>query len=250
MSNAGANIDQHEIEQFNAQAGEWWDRTGPFAMLHRLGPPRLAFIRAAAQRHLGVSPDARRPLIGLNCLDVGCGGGLIAEPLTRLGANVTAIDPGSETIGAAKAHAQAANLVIDYRVTTAEALAAEAHAYDVVTCLDVIEHVPEPADLVSTLSKLVKPGGCLIISTINRTPKSYALAIIGAEYVLGWLPRGTHDWNRFVTTGELRQYATAAGLNDFHAEGIVYHLIADAWKGSPDADVNYISSMSKASARL
>lgn len=237
----GANIDPREIEQFSELSGRWWDADGPFRMLHRIGPPRLAYIREAATRHLGLDETLRRPLSGLGCLDVGCGGGLIAEPLARLGGTVTAIDPAEKNIAAARIHAEAGGLAIDYRAVTAEDLVADGKRYELVTCLEVIEHVPSPSAFVATLARLVKPGGVLVLSTLNRTAKSYALAIVGAEYVLGWLPRGTHDWTRFVTPDELQGYCRDAGLGAFASEGLVYDLIADQWRRSPDTGVNYLA---------
>lgn len=246
MQQAEANLDPREVAQFAALSNKWWDAEGPFRMLHRIGPPRLQYIRDAATRHLGLPATARRPYQDLQCLDVGCGGGLIAEPLARLGGTVTAIDPAKENIAAASHHAELSGLAIDYQATTAEQLTEADHAYDLVTCLEVIEHVPQPATFVATLAKLVKPGGVLVLSTLNRTPKSYALAIVGAEYVLGWLPRGTHDWTRFVTPEELRTYCTSAGLMSFASEGVVYDLIRDEWQRSTDTGVNYMASVVKA----
>lgn len=243
MQQAEANLDPREVAQFAALAGKWWDAEGPFRMLHRIGPPRLQYIRDAATRHLALPATARRPYQGLDCLDVGCGGGLIAEPLARLGGVVTAIDPAKENIAAASHHADQSGLTINYLATTAEQLAVAGQTYDLVTCLEVIEHVPEPAAFVATLASLVKPGGVLVLSTLNRTPKSYALAIIGAEYVLGWLPRGTHDWTRFVTPEELRAHCKKSGLTEFANQGVVYDLIRDEWQRSSDTGVNYMASV-------
>lgn len=239
------NLDPREVAQFSALADKWWDATGPFRMLHRIGPPRLAFIRERTVQHLALNEKARRPFDGLNCLDIGCGGGLIAEPMARLGGTVTAIDPAVRNIEAAKLHAEAADIDIDYQAITAEQLAATGRTFDVVTCLEVIEHVPDARAFIATLSGLVRPGGILILSTLNRTPKSYALAIVGAEYVLGWLPRGTHDWTRFVTPEELREHCKAAALSNFYSEGMVYDLLRDQWKRSPDTGVNYMASATR-----
>lgn len=240
-----ANLDPREIAQFEALSAQWWDADGPFRMLHRLGPLRLAYIRDAATGHFDLDKNARRPLQGLNCLDIGCGGGLIAEPLQRLGGCVSAIDPAAKNIEAARHHATASGLDIDYQATTAEAIAATGRTFDIVTCLEVIEHVPSPTEFVATLSKCVAPGGMIVLSTINRTSKSYALAIIGAEYVLSWLPRGTHDWTRFVTPNELRSNCEAAGLSGYRCEGIVYNLLRDRWQRSPDTGVNYMAAAFK-----
>jgi 2-polyprenyl-6-hydroxyphenyl methylase/3-demethylubiquinone-9 3-methyltransferase len=246
MQQTEANLDPREVAQFAALSGKWWDAKGPFRMLHRIGPARLQVIRDAATNHFTLDGGARRPFQKLRCLDVGCGGGLIAEPLARLGGTVTAIDPAKENIAAASHHAEQAGLAVDYRATTAELLAETGATYDLVTCLEVIEHVPEPEAFVATLAGLVRPGGMLVLSTLNRTPKSYALAIIGAEYVLGWLPRGTHDWTRFVTPDELQAHCTTAGLTSFASEGIVYDLIRDQWQRSSDTGVNYMASAVKA----
>lgn len=242
---ADANIDTRELEQFSALADKWWDTTGPFRMLHRIGPPRLRYIREAAIRHFSLEASARRPLVGLDCLDVGCGGGLVAEPLTRLGGNVTAIDPARKNIEAARLHADAAGLEIDYRASMAEHLAEETLTFDLVTCLEVIEHVPDQRAFVQTLSSLVRPGGLIVLSTISRTPKSYALAIVGAEYILGWLPRGTHDWTRFVTPPELQTLCNDAGFENFSARGLVYSLLRDSWQLSDDVDVNYMAAATR-----
>ncbi len=245
QQHTGANLDPREVAQFAALSGKWWDADGPFRMLHRIGPPRLQYVRDAATKHLGLDEAARRPFERLRCLDVGCGGGLIAEPLARLGGTVTAIDPATENIAAARHHADSSGLAIDYQAVTAEHLTESRQTYHLVTCLEVIEHVPDPRAFVATLAELVEPGGLLVLSTLNRTPKSYALAIIGAEYVLGWLPRGTHDWTRFVTPDELQEHCSKADLRSFTQEGIVYDLIRDQWQRSPDIGVNYMASATK-----
>ncbi len=237
------NIDQDEIAQFARQAGEWWNPNGPFRPLHQIGPLRLKYICDRAIRHFAADDGkSLTPLQGLTCLDVGCGGGLISEPLARMGAIVTAIDPAEENIAAAKAHAALSALDIDYRSTTAEELQETGAQYDLVTCLEVIEHVPEPAELVNTLAKLVRPGGLLIMSTINRTPKSYALAIIGAEYILRWLPVGTHQWDKFIRPSQLQSFMHAASLDQFASMGVIYNPFLDRWSLSDDTSVNYMAS--------
>jgi len=240
--NARANLDDREVEQFARQAGQWWDQQGPFRPLHQIGPVRLKYIRDRTIQHFDIADPGLKPLRGLVCLDVGCGGGLIAEPLARMGAEVTAIDPAAENIATAKSHALSSGLQIDYRAGMAEDLVAEARTYDLVVCLEVIEHVPEPADFVATIAQLVRPGGLLVMSTINRTPKSYALAIIGAEYILRWLPVGTHQWDKFVRPSELNTYMRAAELNQFTSMGVVYNPLQDRWSLSDDTDVNFMAS--------
>jgi 2-polyprenyl-6-hydroxyphenyl methylase/3-demethylubiquinone-9 3-methyltransferase len=248
MPAATANLDPREIAQFEALAAEWWDLAGPFAMLHRLGPARLGIIRDAVRSHFPAAGPGRRILKGLTCLDAGCGGGLVAEPLARLGGTVTAIDPAEGNIAAARHHAGLVGLEIDYRATTAEDLSAAGATFDLVTCLEVIEHVPDPAAFVATIAALVKPGGLAIFSTLNRTPQSYALAIVGAEYVLAWVPRGTHHWHRFVTPRELADYCTAAGLETPDTEGIVFDPLRDQWRRSSDTGVNYMATAAKPAA--
>ncbi len=195
-------------------AAEWWDPKGKFRPLHQIGPVRLQFIRDELTRHFKIESAGMKPLTGLSIADIGCGGGLISEPLTRLGAKVTGIDPATRNIEIARLHAEPQGLEIDYRPITVEELAAEGRQYDAAVCLEVVEHVPDPAAFIKECARLVRPGGMLILSTINRTFKAYALAIVGAEYVLGWLPRGTHDWNRFITPDELSRHIGAAGLRD------------------------------------
>jgi 2-polyprenyl-6-hydroxyphenyl methylase / 3-demethylubiquinone-9 3-methyltransferase len=241
------NIDPAEVDQFDRQATLWWDASGPFRLLHKIGPLRLTYIREATLRQFNLDANAAKPYAGLTFLDVGCGGGLISEPLRRLGGQVTGIDPAAKNIGTAQAHARMSGLEIDYRNIRAEDLAAEGRAFDTVVCLEVIEHVPDPAVFVATLSSLVKPGGLLVLSTLSRTAKSFALAIVGAEYVLRWLPRGTHDWNRFITPQELERYASAAGLTGFSAQGMVYDPLRDTWQLSHDTAVNYLAHCTKPS---
>lgn len=242
---ASHNLDPAEVEQFERQAALWWDVRGPFRLLHRIGPLRLGYIRDVAGRHFSLDDTARRPLAGLTCLDVGCGGGLISEPLSRLGGTVTGIDPSPGNVETARAHAKTSRLEIDYRAARAEDLADAGEAFDIVVCLEVIEHVPDPAAFIGTLGQLAKPGGLVVLSTLNRTAKSFALAIVGAEYVLGWVPRGTHDWNRFITPHELERFCRSAGLEHFGARGMVYNPISDTWALSEDTAVNYLAHVTK-----
>ncbi len=241
----GGNIDDAEIARFQNLAKAWWDPVGKFRPLHQIGPARLTFIRNELMRHFGREGSGLRPFKDLTVLDVGCGGGLMSEPLARLGARVTGIDPGEKNIAIARDHAAPQGLEIDYRVTTAEELVAAGTKFDAVVCLEVVEHVPDVAAFVQTCASLVRPGGLLILSTINRTLKAYALAIVAAEYVLGWLPRGTHQWDRFVTPDEIGRYIAAAGLGTPRFEGFVYNPLRDQWSLSRDTDVNYLAAASK-----
>ena len=237
-----ATLDASEVRRFGDLAAEWWDPKGKFRPLHKLGPARLAFIRQEIVRHFARAHGGLRLFDGLSVLDIGCGGGLVSEPVARLGATVTGIDPAPENIAAASAHAASQVLAIDYRACRVEDLVAEGRTFDCVLCLEVVEHVPDVAAFLSECAKLVRPGGLMILSTINRTVKAYALAIVGAEYILRWLPVGTHQWERFVTPDELARHAAAAGLAISHREGLVYNPLTDAWSLSADLDVNYMAS--------
>lgn len=241
----GATLDPDEVERFSRLASEWWDPRGKFRPLHQIGPPRLSFIREHASEHFGLETQSLRPFRGLHALDIGCGGGLIAEPLARLGAQVTAIDPAERNIAIAKNHAATQILEIDYRACKIEDLNAAGETFDLVTCLEVIEHVPDVSAFVAECARAVRPGGMIVFSTINRTMKAWALAIIGAEYVLGWLPRGTHQWDRFVLPEELVRHCENAGLRDTRFEGMVYHPLRDVWLRSTDTDVNYLAAATK-----
>lgn len=240
-----ANVDAAEVARFGRIAAEWWDLRGKFAPLHKIGPVRIGFVRDMAVAHFALPDTGMRPFKGLKVLDIGCGGGLVAEPLARLGASVTAIDPAPENIGAARRHAEPQGLVIDYRACLAEDLVANGETFDCVVCLEVIEHVPDPAAFVAMVAKTVRPGGLLVMSTINRTLKAYALAIVGAEYVLGWLPRGTHQWDRFVTTDEMTGHLRNAGLVDPSFAGIAYNPLTAVWSRGRDLDVNYLVAAAK-----
>lgn len=238
-------LDDAEVKRFAALAAEWWDPNGKFRPLHKLGSARLAFIRQEIVRHYSLPSGGLRPFEGLTVLDIGCGGGLVSEPVARLGASVMGIDPATENIEAARRHAEGQGLSIAYRSALVEDLAAEGHTFDCVLCLEVVEHVPDVAAFLATCAKLVRPGGLMILSTINRTLKAYALAIVGAEYILRWLPVGTHQWDRFVTPDELARHAQAAGLGMNTREGLVYNPLTDAWSLSKDLDVNYMASAAR-----
>jgi len=235
-----AAVDPAEIEKFSALAEEWWDPRGKFAVLHKFNPVRLAYIREQATAQLDRDPLVLRPLEGVRLLDIGCGGGLLSEPMARLGATVTGIDPSPGNIATASVHAGEAGLSIDYRDTTAEELAEAGERFDIVLNMEVIEHVPDPQAFVRTSATLLRPGGLLFVATLNRTFKSFAFAIVGAEFVLGWLPRGTHQWEKFLTPDELLAFAELAGLRRVDLSGVVYNPLRDEWTRSRDVDVNYI----------
>lgn len=242
---SGATLDEAEVERFSKLAAEWWDPKGKFRPLHQIGPPRLSFIRDAALGHFGRDAKALKPLSGLRALDIGCGGGLVCEPLCRMGAMVTGIDPSERNIAIAKGHGERQGLAIDYQAARVEDLVAQGVLFDLVVCLEVVEHVPDVAAFVDACAKVVRPGGLMIFSTINRTFKAWALAIVGAEYVLGWLPRGTHQWERFVTPDELRRHCKSAGLSPPAFSGMIYNPLGDVWRLSPDTDVNFLASTAK-----
>jgi 2-polyprenyl-6-hydroxyphenyl methylase / 3-demethylubiquinone-9 3-methyltransferase len=238
-------IDASEVERFARLADDWWNPHGKFRPLHKLGPARLGFIRDAATAHFKLPLRGLKPFAGLAILDVGCGGGLISEPIARLGAAVTGIEPAEANIGAARKHAADSGLDIDYRAVKAEDLVAAQLLFDVVVCLEVVEHVPDPAAFITVCAQLVRPGGLLILSTINRTQKAYLLAIVGAEYILRWLPVGTHTWDRFITPTELESHVRSAGLGPLQCRGLVFNPLADRWSLGRDTDVNYIGSAAK-----
>jgi 2-polyprenyl-6-hydroxyphenyl methylase / 3-demethylubiquinone-9 3-methyltransferase len=234
------SLDEAEVEKFSKIAAEWWDPSGKFGVLHVFNPVRLAYIREQVAARMGVDPFERRPFAGLRFLDIGCGGGLLSEPMARLGAAVTGIDPSEKNIKTASVHAAEQELAIDYRAMTAEALAAEGQAFDVILNMEVIEHVADPAAFVGTCASLLKPGGLIFIATINRTLKSFGLAIIGAEYILGWIPKGTHQWEKFITPAELKADLARYGLECLDETGVVYHPLANEWRRARDMDVNYM----------
>jgi 2-polyprenyl-6-hydroxyphenyl methylase/3-demethylubiquinone-9 3-methyltransferase len=233
-------IDPDEIDKFAAMADDWWDPNGKFRPLHKFNPLRLGYIRDRAVKHFGRDETARRPLEGLSVLDIGCGGGLLSEPLTRLGATVTGIDAGEKNIAIAKLHAEQSGLSIDYRDTTSEALAVEGARFDVVLNMEVVEHVANVPLYIKSCADLVAPGGLLFSATINRTARALAFAKFAAEYVLRWLPPGTHDWNKFITPDELKALITRNGLRIADETGVVFHPLADEWRRSRDMGINYM----------
>jgi len=233
-------VDQDEVARFSRLAGEWWDPRGPMAALHKFNPVRLAYIRDRAAEHFGRDPTRLDSLKGLRILDIGCGGGILCEPLARLGASVVGADPSEKNIAVARRHAAQSGLAIDYRDATAEALAEAGEIFDVVLAMEVVEHVTDVGQFIGRAAALVKRGGLLFVATLNRTAKSFALAIVGAEYILRWLPRGTHQWDKFVTPSELELAIERSGLRVNGETGVIYNLLADRWQLSPDMDVNYM----------
>lgn len=226
-----------EIARFQAMADAWWDADGDFKPLHQLNPPRLSFLRDTLAAHFARSADDVQPFTGLSLLDIGCGGGLLSEPMARLGFAVTGIDAGSKTVGVARAHAERSGLSIDYRCATPEALDGQ---FDVVMAMEVIEHVPDVGAFLAAVADRLKPGGAFIGATLNRTTKSYALAIIGAERILRWLPVGTHDWHKFVRPSEFAAGLRQAGIATKSFEGVRYDVMHDRWDRCTSLDVNYL----------
>lgn len=240
-STPSANVDPAEVARFGAMAERWWDTSGEFRPLHQLNPVRLAFARDAILQGLA-RPAARglKPLAGFSVVDIGCGGGLVSEPLARMGARVTGLDLAAESIAAARAHADAMGLSIDYRASDVETVVAAGERFDAAVCLEVVEHVPDPGRFLQAAAAVLAPGGVLVTSTLNRTARAYLTAIVGAEYVLGWLPRGTHTWDRFLTPEELRGLVTAAGLETTQVSGLAYEPLSGRWSLSDDTSVNYM----------
>jgi 2-polyprenyl-6-hydroxyphenyl methylase/3-demethylubiquinone-9 3-methyltransferase len=243
---AGSTVDQAEVERFSALAEEWWDPRGKMAPLHKFNPVRLGYIRDRAAEHFGRDPKKLDCLKGLRVLDIGCGGGLLSEPLARLGASMVGVDPSERNVEVAKLHAEQSDLQIAYRSSTAEQLSADGEKFDLVLAMEVVEHVADVPLFVRSCGDMVKPGGMMIAATLNRTLKSFALAIVGAEYILRWLPPGTHQWDKFVTPNELEIAMEQAGLSVTDERGVVYNPLADAWRLSSDTDVNYMLAAEKA----
>ena len=235
-----SSVDRAEVERFAAIAPQWWDEEGAFRPLHRLNPARIAFVRDRLAGHFGRDPETRRPFAGLRLLDIGCGGGLMCEPMARLGFSVTGIDADEAALKVARQHAKDRGLAIAYRRETAEALAAAGKRYDAVLALEVVEHVADPADFIATAGRLVKPGGAFVASTLNRTPRAYLAAILGAEYLLRWLPRGTHEFKKFQRPSELAGGLRRAGLRLEELAGLAYDPWRDRWRLGTDLSVNYL----------
>ena len=235
-----STINPDELAKFAAMADAWWDPAGKFKPLHKFNPVRLGYIREHVVRHFGRDGATMRPFEGLRLLDIGCGGGLLSEPMARLGAEVVGIDPAERNIMTARVHAERSGLNIDYRATTAEALAAAGERFDVVLNMEVIEHVDNVPLYMKSCADLVKPGGLQFLATLNRTPRAWALAIVAAENVLRWLPRGTHDYRKFLTPEEVTVLMERHGLRVTDRTGVVFHPLADEWRRSRDMGINYM----------
>jgi 2-polyprenyl-6-hydroxyphenyl methylase/3-demethylubiquinone-9 3-methyltransferase len=246
---ARSSIDPAEVERFSRIAAEWWDPKGKFAPLHKFNPVRLAFIRDQALYRFGRDPKARRPFEGLRLLDIGCGGGLLCEPMSRLGFHVVGVDASERNIGTASAHAAEQGLAIDYRASTAEALVeAGEPAFDLILNMEVIEHVADPGEFLRSCAQLLAPGGLMIVATLNRTLKAFALAKVGAEYVLRWLPAGTHDWSKFLKPEEVRGFLAQEPLAIDGPYGVVFDPLSGRWSQSHDTDVNYMMTVARNAA--
>lgn len=245
MTNLTASVDKDDIARFSAIAAEWWDPQGKFAPLHKFNPTRLAFIRKTVLHHFSIDPDQSNPFSGLELLDIGCGGGLLCEPMARLGADVLGADAGEANIKTASVHATEQNLTIDYQATTAETLAAAGSQFDIVLNMEVVEHVADVPSFMTACATMVRPGGLMICATLNRSVKAFALAIVGAEYVLGWVPRGTHNWQQFITPAELFKSLEKPGLQVIDETGVTYNPLSGKWALSRDMDVNYMMVATK-----
>jgi 2-polyprenyl-6-hydroxyphenyl methylase/3-demethylubiquinone-9 3-methyltransferase len=237
------SIDPEEVARFSALAAKWWDPKGAFAPLHRINPVRLGFIREQALTRFGRDGALRRPFERLTALDIGCGGGLLCEPMARLGFAVTGVDASERNIRTAGAHAEQLGLTIDYRAATAEALLAEGARFDLVLNMEVIEHVADPAQFLRDTASLLAPGGLMVVATLNRTPKSLALGKLAAEYLLRWVPAGTHDWRRFLRPDELRGFLAGAPFDLAGPFGIAFDPLSGRWSQSSDTGVNYMMTV-------
>lgn len=250
ITSGSVSLDPSEVAKFSAIADQWWDETGKFGVLHKFNPVRISFIKEQVIARLGLDPLKEKPLAGLRILDIGCGGGLLSEPLARMGADIVAADPSEKNIKTAMVHAQEQGLEIDYRATTAEELAAAGEVFDVVLNMEVIEHVNDPEKFTETCAAMVKPGGMMFVATLNRTLKAFGLAIIGAEYVLGWMPKGTHQWEKFIKPEELKLWLQAAGMQQKTLSGVTYNPISGKWNRSGDTAVNYMIASVKPREKL
>ena len=240
MQTAQTTIDDDEVARFSAMADEWWDPAGKFKPLHKFNPIRLGYIRDRLCAHFGRDARSLTPLDGLTLLDVGCGGGLIAEPLARMGAKVTGIDASDQNIGTARAHAARSGVEVDYRCTTAEDLVAAGETFDIVLSLEVVEHVADVDLFLDSCAALVRDGGAMTLATLNRTPKAFMFGIVGAEYIMRWLPRGTHDWKKFLRPSELARGLRRNGIDVADVSGLTFNPLTDEWRVSGDVSVNYV----------
>ena len=238
-------IDPVEREKFSKMAEEWWDPSGKFKALHKFNPKRIEFIRNKIIDHFSIEPNAENPFSNLDILDIGCGGGLLSEPMSRLGGNVSGIDIVEKNINVAKTHSEEQNLEINYKMTTAEELALGKKKFDVILNMEVIEHVSDLNLFIESCEKLLKKNGLLFFATLNRNLLSFGLAIVGAEYILGWLPKGTHNWKKFITPEELKIIFKSSGLNMTDIMGMKYNPIYDSWYLSDDTSVNYLGTAIK-----
>jgi 2-polyprenyl-6-hydroxyphenyl methylase/3-demethylubiquinone-9 3-methyltransferase len=233
-------IDDDEIARFSALSAEWWNPNGKFRVLHKFNPVRLSYIRDQVTMHFGRNPRDTECMKGLRFLDIGCGGGLLSEPMARLGADVLGADASRTNVEVARIHSEKTGVPVDYRCTAAEDLAAAGEKFDVVLNMEVIEHVADIPLFMQACCTMVKPGGLMFVATINRTAKAFALAIVGAEYVLGWLPKGTHQWNKFVTPAEIDREFEGNGMRRIDGQGVFFNVLANEWRVSRDMDVNYM----------
>lgn len=240
---AGASVDPGEIGRFNRLAADWWNPQGSMKALHRINPLRIGYVRDRVAAHFDRDATALDGLRGLRVADIGCGAGLLCEPMARLGADVVGVDAAATNIEVARLHAARAGLAIDYRCAAAEDLLERGERFDLVLAMEVVEHVVDPPAFLKACAGLLQPGGLLVVSTINRTMKAFALAIVGAEYILGWVPRGTHSWDRFVTPEEIEGPLRRLGLVPLDRRGVVYNPLIDLWRLSQDTDVNYMVAL-------
>lgn len=247
MTPTAGTVDSDEVARFSAMAAEWWDPAGKFRPLHKFNPVRLAYIRDAICRRLGRDPETARALEGVSVLDIGCGGGLLAEPIARMGADVLGVDASERNVKTATAHAAESGTRVEYRAATAEQLAAEGRTFDVVLAMEILEHVADVDLFLKSCAALLKPDGVLFFATLNRTPKSYLMGIVGAEYILRWLPPGTHDWRKFLRPSEIAAGVRAHGLAVKELTGMTYNPLTDSFRLNPrDLDVNYLGWAEKA----
>ena len=240
MSDSATTIDRAEVDRFSRLAAEWWNPKGKFKPLHKFNPVRLTYIRDTVCAHFGRDPNAPKPFEGLRLLDIGCGGGLLSEPMSRLGADVVGADASETNIEVAKIHADQSGVDVDYRATTSEALEAAGETFDIVLNMEVVEHVADVDLFMKSCAAMVRPGGLMFVATINRTTKAWGLAIVGAEYVLGWLPRGTHQYEKLVKPSEIDAALSGTGVEVFDRSGVFYTVLADEWRLCRDMDVNYM----------